>query len=159
MNTPTRYHIVFTESTSDPAAQTAWHQGIRETFPTDPPPQFRIEANMTAAEFRLMTGEPDPTPHLGYVIEHYDGPGVFSVDMAKHETDSLYQAINEADEERWLPIDTDELDPEGWQCLLDVMKATLSLDWEVQSDIVDANFVNSNRDKISRFMQPVPQTP
>lgn len=150
----TKFDVVFTESTYDPAYETPWHKSLREAFPPDEPLTFWVNATMTAAQFRAMTGTDDISGHIGYVLEHYDGPGVFGADMAAHETDALSDAINDADGNNWDPIDPDELTPEGWQALLSVMKDVLNMDWNVQRDLVDDAWVENNRDKIALFMKP-----
>ena len=151
----TKFDVVFTESDFDPAQSTGWYQSLMAAFPDDRKPTFWVMACMTLDEFKTMTGRDDILNNIGYVLEHYDGPGVFGADIASDQLDALCDAINEADGECWDPIDPEQLTTEEWQALLSVMKDTLSLDWEVQSDLVDEEFMTKNREKIDLFMKPL----
>ena len=150
---PTMFHIVFTEAETDPAFETGWHQAIRESFPHDRTPKFRMEVQMTRAEFMQMTGTPDIEDHIGYVLEHRDGPGIFGIDTATFEVDRLSDAVMEVDNSL-SPVNTEELTAEGWQALLHVMKETLDMDWKVQREIINDSFVERHQNMIGRFMRP-----
>ena len=154
MSEATLFHVVFSESDYDPERETPWMKTLFESFPQERQPKFWVSVEMTEEEFQSMTGKDDIVNNIGYVEEHYDGPGVFGVDMALHEIDDLVDAINEADGHAWQLREHDDITPPGWQAMVEVMERTLDLDWDVQSEIVDGDFVDQHRDKIALFMEP-----
>ena len=147
----TLYHIAFTQSASDPAHGAAWHRAIREAFPEDRPPELRMTASMTLEEFRAMTGRDDPQSHIGYLLEHYDGPGLFGIDMARGELDDLDEAIQEASGGRLRIVAEEDMSPEGCQAFLHVMTQTLDVDWKVQPNLVNRDFLKTHEEEIALF--------
>lgn len=150
---PTLFHIVFTEDERDPARETKWHRTLREAFPKGRKPKFYVQADMTQEEFEAMTGRSDVETHIGHILEHSDGPGVFGIQEALMEVTRLTDTITMIDN-TLEPVDTEDLDAAGWEALVHVMVETLDMDWDVQRDMVTPEFVRLHRERISRFMQP-----
>ena len=149
----TVHSVVFTMSSNE-IKNTAWRDAIDDAFDEGELTNVYVCANMTSEAIRKMTGQDDIGPSLGKLLEHYDGPGVYGMEFALHDRDDLAEYISIRTNEQLEPIPEEMLDDDALGAILDVITQTLDLDWKVQYDLVDEEFIEKNRQSIDMFMRP-----
>ena len=150
----TVHSVIFTMSSNE-IKDTAWRNAIHAAFDEDELINVYVCANMTSEAIRKMTGQDDIGPSLGKLLEHYDGPGAYGIELALRDREDLADHISRRINEQLQPIPEEMLDDDALGAVIDVITQTLGLDWKVQYDLVDEEFIEKNRQSIDMFMQPV----
>lgn len=149
----TVHSVVFTMSSNE-IKDTAWRKAIDEAFDEGELINVYVCANMTSEAIRKMTSQDDISLSLGKLLEHYDGPGVYGMEFALRDREDLAEYINTRTNEQLEPIPEEMLDDDALGAVIDVITKTLDLDWKVQYDLVNEEFIEKNRQSIDKFMRP-----
>ena len=149
----TVHSVVFTMSSYE-IKDTAWRNAVVDAFNEGELTDVYVCANMTSEAIKKMTGQDDISASLGKLLEHYDGPGAYGIEFALRDRDDLAEYINRLTDEQLEPIPEEMLDDDALGAVLNVVTQTLDLDWKVQYDLVDEEFIEKNRQSIDMFMRP-----
>ena len=133
---------------------TAWWKAIHAAFDDNELLDVYVCANMTSEAIRKMTGQDDIGPSLGKLLEHYEGPGAYGIEFGLRDRDDLAEYISRRTNEELEPTPEEMLDDNALGAVIDVITQTLDLDWKVQYDLVDEEFIEKNRQSIDMFMRP-----
>ena len=150
------FHVAFTEH-ADHATPIPWLAQLKQSFADDRQPEVHVTALMTREEFEAMTGRDDIENFIGYLLEHYEGPAIFGIDMAKHHMEDLVEEINEH-----LPEDMpglqarsfDDIPAEGWEAAISMMQGVTDFDWKLQSELINEDLVKEYLEQIPLFTEP-----
>ena len=138
------------------ASQTSWFRQINKEFGRDIDINFYVTAHMTENQYKAMFGEEDMTESLGILLEHAEGPGIYSVETAYEKVGEIAEYISNAAHKQYKPRPYDEMNTSAFYALLKVSAATTDLDWDLQRDVVDEQFVAKNKNLIEKFLTEVP---
>ena len=147
-------HSVVFNIGSDEIKDTAWWKAIHAAFDDDELIDVYVCANMTSEAIRKMTGQDDIGPSLGKLLEHYEGPGAYGIEFGLRDRDDLAEYIGRRTNEELEPTPEEMLDDDALGAVIDVITQTLDLNWKVEYDLVDEEFIEKNRQSIDMFMQP-----
>lgn len=114
---------------------------VREAMPGIQRAHVAISGVMTLEDLRAAFPSQDPEGVMGISMQHYEGPSVLRPREAYNHVENLTTFINQHTTAQRRPRRRADISVGGYAGLLSICNEITDLDWRLQSELIDANFV------------------
>ena len=150
MTTPTTYPVAFN---FDRAMPTAWSKELAAAAHGIQHFTANFQGSVTREQLMILTGSNDPKPFLGVSIGYFEHENVFGLSHAHGHLHNLCDAWKAQTSEVWKPRAVQDLDLDASVALLVAVSEAMNIEWELDNDYVDEDFIIRHRDAWHTFME------